>query len=727
MGNTKKLIQAAAGAGDDSVTEFTLYQWGKNTYGQIGMGSSTYNPSLTKYTSSNDFSDDDRGRKITGSGGSYLAIKSDGTCWAFGRNENGQLGLGDLNDRSSPVQVGTETNFTAVSTSGYQTFFIRGGSLYATGGNAFGNLGLGDTTRRSSPVQVSFSSPVRIEAGKYFSSFVINSSQNLYSTGYNYHGQLGQGDKTNRSTFAQVGSQSYWSEVAASNCVIAAGSGGRLFTWGENSYGQLGDGTSGTFAAKCSPVQIATDKSWDTIIASASYGPQYACDNSGNLWAIGGINTSGQLGIGNTTSRSSPVQVTTNVVGVAVNSSGFSAYSMLLKDNGTIWSWGVASVGGLADGTWVSRSSPVQVGSLTTWAYPSDGIIKTTASGQNDLYIWGNVGYATGAGNFSSPVQIGSVNEWKTSANGNDFSLGIKTNGTLWSWGYNGFGQLGLGDLNIRASPTQIGSATNWSKISAGTNHAAAINEDGDLYVWGSNQGGKLGVGDTTDRCAPIQVGSESYLDIACGGEHTASIRSNGTVWVWGAQQFGQFGVGDTTSRSSPVQTTSYTDAVQIDVGSYHTVFRRNSQAGLMFAGLSQSSQSGTYRSSNVTTMTEVLTSYTFSHVSSGDNHLGGIVGTSLYMWGTNSNGALGNGSSGSHATPAQVAGNWLTVSAGKNNTFAVTTDNKIYATGNNGQGYLGLGDTTNRSSFTQIGSNTTWHALPSKSHSQEALGGLTE
>ena len=712
MSNTKKLIQAAAGAaGGEAPTELTLYQWGENSYGQVGNGDSRYDANLQRYTTSNDFPNDSRGRTYSARNGSYIAIKSDGTCWVWGNNNNGQLGLGDTTNRSSPVQLGTETDFTAVDTSGYHTLFIRGGDLYGMGGNAFGNLGTSDTTSRSSPVQIPFSNtPQRIAAGTYYSSFVIDTSQQLWSAGYNFHGQLGQGDTTDRSSFTQVGGRTFWSEVAASNCIIAATTTQELYTWGNNQYGALGDQTSGYGNDKCSPVQIGSDKSWDTIIATTSYGPQFACDNSGNLWAIGGVNAYGQLGIGDTTARSSPVQVTTQVKGIAIGGgSGFAAAPMLLKTNDTIWTWGVGASGFLADGTSIDRSSPVQVGSLSTWGYPDRGMIVSTATGSDDFYIFGDVGYALGSNfNYSSPVQIGAANEWKTSSNGGYHTLAIKTNGTLWAWGQNVYGQLGKGDFTQRNSPVQVGNDSDWSQVAAGEYHSAAIKEDGTLYMWGRNATGQLGNGTTTNVNTATQLGTETYLDVSCGEDHTASIRSNGEVWVWGSNFLSKLG-NTGSDRSSPIQTAfGVSDAVQICAGSNHTVFRRDGQAGLEFAGNSQQYQAGAYYAC-LSSFTTIQAGYTFDDVSSGNNHIAGLVGSSLYTWGNNASGQLGQGNTSSGQGISQIAGAWRAVYAGRDLTFAVKTDNTIFATGTGSSGKLGLGDTNNRSNFTQIGANSVW------------------
>jgi alpha-tubulin suppressor-like RCC1 family protein len=198
-----------------------------------------------------------------------------------------------------------------------------------------------------------------------------------------------------------------------------------------------------------------------------------------------------------------------------------------------MWSWGDGSNGRTGQGDESDRNSPCQIGALTTWSkihthYQSGYAIKTDGT----LWSWGGNAYGElGLGDRtyrSSPVQVGSDTNWSNiGCAGTEAALGLKTDGTLWSWGINDNGQLGLGDTTHRSSPCQIGSLTTWAVLNrpgyALGNSSAAIKSDGTLWVWGRNSSGQLGLGDRTDRSSPVQVGSSSgwkriAIDSSCLG-----------------------------------------------------------------------------------------------------------------------------------------------------------------------------------------------------------------
>jgi alpha-tubulin suppressor-like RCC1 family protein len=180
----------------------------------------------------------------------------------------------------------------------------------------------------------------------------------------------------------------------------------------------------------------------------------------------------------------------------------------------------------------------------------------------------------------SSPVQIGSLTTWSSSVT---IPCTIKTDGTLWAWGYNGSGQLGLGDAIDRSSPVQIGSLTTWSVYSGipgytGFTHSSslALKTDGTIWAWGNNTYGQLGLGDTINRSSPVQVGSlTTWSIIALGGSkggsdgvRASAIKTDGTLWIWGSNSFGSLGLGNTIKRSSPTQVGALTTWLQLSVGS---------------------------------------------------------------------------------------------------------------------------------------------------------------
>src|SRR3989338_337739 len=285
------------------------------------------------------------------------------------------------------------------------------------------------------------------------------------------------------------------------------------------------------------------------------------------LWSLGS-HQNGQLGLGDYVSRSSPVQVGASITWASVSAAG-SNVSHATKTDGTLWGWGGNSVGQLGLGDTANRSSPVQVGTLATWGIVESGTNTSFAIKTNGtLWAWGKDGYGylglgTSALDKSSPVQVGTLATWsQVSSSGNFFSA-IKTDGTLWSWGRNASGRLGLGDqgavYNARSSPTQIGTLTTWSRVTLGGAHSVAVKTDGTLWSWGYNSTGQLGFGDTIRRSSPVQVGTLATWSAVGAGEsyRTFAIKTDGTLWAWGdnaSNNYGTLGLGDIVNRSSPVQ-----------------------------------------------------------------------------------------------------------------------------------------------------------------------------
>ena len=286
-----------------------------------------------------------------------------------------------------------------------------------------------------------------------------------------------------------------------------------------------------------------------------------------------GMNGNGDLGLGDTTNRSSPTQISAYTTWSQI--SGGNAYSAVIKTDGTLWSWGYNfNFGSLGLGDTTNRSSPVQVGALTTWSKVSAGRLACFAiKTDGTLWGWGIGNYGgLGQGNTisrSSPVQIGALTTW-SKASAFDHTAAIKTDGTLWSWGQNNYGQLGIGiagNYQGRSSPVQIGALSTWSKISAGTYHSMAIKTDGTMWSWGYNIG-QLGLGDTIRRSSPVQVGAlTTWLNVSAGKYYSAAIKTDGTLWAWGRNYVGQLGLGNTANTSSPVQIGALTTWASISAG----------------------------------------------------------------------------------------------------------------------------------------------------------------
>jgi alpha-tubulin suppressor-like RCC1 family protein/microcystin-dependent protein len=343
-----------------SVISRTVWGWGINGSGQLGFGDITSRSTPTQIGS------DINWYKISVGTEHTCFIKTDGSLWSCGANTYGQLGLGNTTKRSSPIQVGSDTTWKEIECNSQETFSIKtNNTLWSWGYNTYGQLGLGDRTHRSSPVQVGSDTTWSKISASEFHTLAIKNDGTLWSWGYNAYGQLGLGDRNNRSSPVQVGNLSTWSEICAgTHHTLAIKNDGTLWSWGYNSDGQLGvlGIWPNLLASRSSPVQVGSNTNWSKI--SAGWNWSSAIKTTGTLWTWGS-NTYGQLGKGNTIPRSSPVQVGALTDWENISAKQLSALAK--KTNNTLWSWGNNSDGKLGLGDITNRSSPVQIGSGINW------------------------------------------------------------------------------------------------------------------------------------------------------------------------------------------------------------------------------------------------------------------------------------------------------------------------------------------------------------------------
>jgi alpha-tubulin suppressor-like RCC1 family protein len=255
--------------------------------------------------------------------------------------------------------------------------------------------------------------------------------------------------------------------------------------------------------------------------------------------------------------------------------------SFAIKTDGTLWSWGNNGNYELGLNTQTSAySSPKQVGSLTNWSKISaQGASTLAIKTDGTLWAWGvNSQGQLGLGNttmYSSPKQVGSLTNWsQVSSSTSALSIAaLKTDGTLWAWGYGGEGQIGQGNRTSYSSPKQIGVLTTWTSVAGFTRALMAI-KGGALWGWGRNTThGVLGLGNLTNYSSPVQVGSlTNWLSLAGGMYSAHALKTDGTAWSWGRNHTGQLGLGNTTSYSSPKQIGSLTTWLTLSCGSYHAI-----------------------------------------------------------------------------------------------------------------------------------------------------------
>ncbi len=207
--------------------------------------------------------------------------------------------------------------------------------------------------------------------------------------------------------------------------------------------------------------------------------------------------------------------------------------------------------------------TPALAPAVHDWAVVSCGPTHTVALQKDGtLWAWGanyHGQLGLGSRNISTsrntPTQVGAASDWAGVSCANDYTEALKTDGTLWAWARNDSGELGLGNTIWRFAPTEVGRVQNWAAVSCGASHTLAVKKDGTLWAWGANQDGQLGLGDTSNRDSPTEIGSASdWAAVSCGASHTLAVKKDGTLWAWGANQDGQLGLGDTSNRDSPTE-----------------------------------------------------------------------------------------------------------------------------------------------------------------------------
>ena len=340
---------------------------------------------------------------------------------------------------------------------------------------------------------------------------------------------------------------------------LAINSRGELYAWGSNKNGQLGIGT--TTDNELAPQRVGNDNDWKAVSGGDDY--SLALKSDGMLYAWG-KNSRGQLGIGSTDKETTPQQV--GNAGDWKDISAGNSHSLALKSDGTLYAWGANHDGQLGNSEnganfndkSKDKTAPIQVGTDRDWQTVSAGHSYSRAvKTDNTLYTWGNNVFGQlGMGdrtNRNSPTKVGSDTDWESINGGNVYSLALKSNNTLYAWGSNGNRQLGLGDRTNRDSPTKVGSDTDWKVVAGKRSHSLALKDDNTLYAWGLNTNGQLGLDDYTRRDRPAKVGSDTdWKAISLGEVSSFVLKENGTLYAMGFSESLGIGTDTPSTRKSP-------------------------------------------------------------------------------------------------------------------------------------------------------------------------------
>lgn len=370
---------------------------------------------------------------------------------------------------------------------------------------------------------------------------------------------------------------------------------------------------------------------------SSKSGHSLGITEDGKLYGWGS-NIQGQIGLGtNTISEPTPKLVNQDTDWKKVETGNSSSYSVALKNNGSLWFFGNSSF--RADAGFASTVTnyliPTSITPTFIWKDFSTGYFRIIGlRNDNTLWGWGNndggcLGILGNTGQVNTPTQIGIDNDWSKISCGLFHTLALKSNGTLWGCGYNNVGQLGNGMSGngiFSATFVQIGNDSDWSEILAGAGFCLAIKTDGTLWGWGSNETGQLGNGTTTNSLVPIQIGTDNdWKSLGYSGYSSAAIKNNGSLWTWGLGSNGQLGNGSNVNALVPTQVGTNMDWKLVTGG-----------GGYGFSGLT------------------------------GDHYLALKQNNELFSWGINQNGSLGNNSSSNKNIPTSICNTVSSVEFGK-------------------------------------------------------------
>lgn len=665
----------------------SISAWGKNLYGQLGDGTTTNSSTPISVSSALSFSK----IAVNWYEEASLALEgSTGRAYAWGWNWAGQLGNNTTNSSSLPVSVLGGRSFKEIYLSSLGTVFgIEGstGNLYGWGFNQYGILGNGGTARASSPISVL--------GGRSFSQIAITEERaiaieagtgRLWSWGENSSGTLGNNTTADSSSPVSVVGGRSFSKIAHSLgyfCIGIEGSTGNAYSWGLNNYGQLGnnDGGGGAATLRSSPVSVVGGRSWSQIMAG--YQSAVAIEGStGNIYTWG-ENSYGQLGNNSRSPASSPVAIAVvrsfKQIVTQINNSSWNCFA-LEASTGIVWGWG-NNDSACITGRWsqlssVPISSPVAIStiSFSKIAYEGQrayGIEGSTGKiwgwGSNNLSGVARLGVAPILNNASSPVSVVGAKSFKQIAvdlNGHT-AVAVDNNGYLWSWGDNSYGQLGNNSIALGASsPVSVLGGRSYSQILIHSGVAHGIEgSTGRIYSWGYNGNGRVGNNSITDQSSPISLlGGRSFRQIVATSLMTAALEgSTGNVYAWGDNAAGQLGIGTTVNASSPVSVLGGRSFSLLTVASTGPAAIEGSTGAVYTWGYNTLGQLGIGSVASASSPVSVLGGRSFSKIA-GDVSAYSFVAIegstgNAFSWGYNNNGQLGIGSVANASSPISVIG----------------------------------------------------------------------
>lgn len=722
-----------------------VWTWGQNDDGQLGDGTTTMKDTPQQVPNLSNV--------IAIAAGCYhtVALKDDGTVWSWGHNGAMQLQDGTQENRAVPVQIAGITDAVAIAAGGYHTMVLRAdGTVWAWGYHSNGQVGdgidpaVGNIHTLAQVINLTYMTS--ISAG-YLSSAAVRIDGTLYTWGLNLDGQLGDGTSQDQWAPVQVFDSSGLAPLnlgavgepppsiallkldGMNRPAVSAGGvhglavspGGEVWAWGSNYYGQLGNGANEDSAT---PVSVAGISNAIGIAAGYQFSMALLEDGSVRTW---GDNSSGQLGDGTQTPSNVPVEPA-GLPRIAAVSAG-NYFSAALAADGSVWTWGSNSSGQLGNGTLDNSATPAAVQDLYgVVAIAAGGFHCLVLKSDGTVYAWGNNDYGqVGSGNevqdVMTPVRVPGLSGIVAVSAGKSFSMALKSDGTVWVWGSNTYGQLGNGSTARKIYPVQVRSLPVTVGIECGYYSARAVDSDGSVWGWGDNYYGGLGDGTRTTRLVPIRLSLlTDAVQISAGAGFSTVLKTDGSLWSVGYNSAGQIGDGTQTLRSSFVQVVGEDNlgfldfSAPIQEGAYvaagyrHTVVRQADGRVLAWGYSNEDGQLGAPPNDLERQFYPIWVAGIGDAISVAVGRAHSLALTkdgAVWGWGDNSRGQIGNGSTTDVYAPVMTSNlsSVTMIDADGYHSLALRSDGRVFAWGSNSSGQLGTAAGSYSSLPVQVGS----------------------
>jgi alpha-tubulin suppressor-like RCC1 family protein len=675
---TAGILPMVSAGGDHAcalLPDGTVWCWGRNTTGQLGIGTDTDSLVPQWVRTLPTAIDVSAGHDET------CAVDVADQVWCWGANAFGQVGNGttDVQEEFPQLVLGVQATQVSVG-DGHVCALTLTDTVDCWGDNNYGELGDGSTADAATPQPVAGLTGVTQVAAGYFHACALEATGAVWCWGSNSGGALGNGTKqaSDVPVAARTSNAIYVAAGADDSCAIVAG--GDLMCWGNNNVGQLG---VGNFTDQKVPAQVVGMTSGAQQV---SLGQETGCAitavSGPTAFCWGDAGGYGQLGNGNFGAQSSvPVPVfglTTSPTGLATGPAQISVgthHACVVLATSPIECWGEGTYGNLGDGLTLNRAIPTPIiGLPTTNVYGlSAGTVTGCAVTTAGASCWGQ---DTGDGSPLATIHTSAVGV--LGLPGSSISQisaafgacavvmlgGLSTQARC--WGDNSAGELGNNTTTDQTTPVKVHGLSGVEAVTTGGRHACALLKGGGVSCWGSNTNGQLGNGTTTGSPVPVAVINlpAKAAAVSVGGTHSCALLVDGSVWCWGSNGKGELGNGATSDSSTPVAVTGLPAAVQISAGG--NLSGGDSTCALTMGGAvfcwggNSAGQlgNGSTSDSDVPVQVTGLTSAVLSVANDGATACATLISEQVECWGDNSVDELGDGSSGGISTvPVLVAG----------------------------------------------------------------------